>query len=82
MKKGIGAAWDISKFKWVYWIAIIGFIVSLNLVLWGITLILYLVFDRNKPKTKDYRIKKIYEKYILIVGLLNFVWFILMLFGL
>ena len=81
MKKGIDAEWNLSKYKWIYWLAILGFIVSLNLVLWGITLILYLVFDRNKPKTKDYRIKKIYEKYILIVGLLNFVWFILMILG-
>lgn len=38
-----------------------------------ITPVLYLIFDRKKPKTKDYHIEKVYMKWILIMGNIYFI---------
>lgn len=77
MAKKASNAWDLKDKKWVYWIAVIGFVLSLSFLLWGIAAILYFIYDRNKQKTKNYQIEKVFEKYMLIVGWLGIVMFVL-----
>ena len=60
--------WDLSNKKWLYWTGVIGFILTFQIYLWLVAVILYFAYDKGKPKTQNYQIKRIYEKYMIIVG--------------
>lgn len=66
-------AWDFSNKKWLYWAGVIGFFLCLlsplGIVLFLIGAVLY-VRDRKKPKTQNYHIKRLSEKYMIVVGLI------------
>ena len=68
----MGDAWDLSGRKWLYWTAVIGFIFTFQLYLWFIAVILYFTCDRGKPRTQNYQIERVFEKYMIIVGNLGF----------
>jgi hypothetical protein len=67
--------WDFKKKKEIYWLAVVGFVLSLSFFHWIVSVILYFVFDRKKPKTKNYKIKRVFEKYMVVVGIVGLVWF-------
>ncbi len=69
--------WDLSKKKWLYWIAVVGFILSLSLLVWLIAVVLYFIYDKGKPKTKNYKIKRVFEKYMIVIGVIGLVWFVI-----
>ena len=66
-------AWDLSNKKWLYWTGVVGFILTFQIYLWLIAVILYFTCDKGKPKTQNYQIEKVYEKYMIIVGNLGFI---------
>ena len=68
----MGDAWDLSGRKWLYWTAVIGFIFTFQLYLWFIAVILYFTCDRGTPRTQDYQIERVFEKYMIVVGNLGF----------
>jgi len=69
----MAGTWDLKNKKWLYWTGVIGFVFSFQLYLWLIAVILYFTCDKEKPKTQNYQIKKVYEKYMIIVGNLGFI---------
>lgn len=73
--------WDLSKKKWLYWTAVIGFIITFQVYLWIIGGILYIACDKGKPKTQNYQISKVSEKYIMVVGNLGFLILCICIFG-
>ena len=64
--------WDLSNKKWLYWTAVIGFILTFQIYLWIIAVILYLTCDLGKPRTQNYQIERVFEKYMIVVGNLGF----------
>jgi hypothetical protein len=60
--------WDLSNKKWLYWTGVVGFIIGFQIYLWLIAVIIYFAADKDKPKTQNYQIERIYEKYMIIVG--------------
>jgi hypothetical protein len=68
-------AWDLKKKKWLYWVAVAGFLLSLSFLLWLVAVVLYFVFDKGKPRTKNYKVNRIFEKYMIVVGIIGLVWF-------
>jgi len=71
----MGDIWDFSGKRWLYWTAVIGFIgviLFFQLYLWFIAVLLYLTCDRGKPRTQNYRVERVFEKYMIIVGNLGF----------
>jgi hypothetical protein len=68
----MGDVWDLSGRRWLYWTAIIGFILTFQLYLWFIAVILYLTCDRGKPRPQNYQIERVFEKFMIVVGNLGF----------
>jgi hypothetical protein len=66
-------SWDLSKRKWLYWAGVVGFVLTFQLFLWVIAVILYFTCDKGKPKTKNYQIEKVFEKYMIVAGNLGLV---------
>jgi len=60
--------WDLSEKKWLYWIGIISFVITLQWYLWLVALILYVIFDREKVKTENYQIEKAWMKFAIVSG--------------
>jgi hypothetical protein len=84
--------WNLNNKKWLYWTGEIGFLIPLILMMVVgngafsiyplfliITPILYFIFDRKKPKTKNYQIEKVYLKWILVIGNFYFIVSVLIL---
>ena len=68
----MSSAWDLSHKKWLYWTGLFGFVLS-TFVMWFISFLLYLMYDRKKPKTQNYQIDKVYGKFVIVVGNLTLV---------
>jgi hypothetical protein len=65
--------WNLKDKKWLYWTGVVGFVLNFQLYLWLIAVILYFTCDRGEPKTKDYQIKRVFEKFMIIVGNLGLI---------
>ncbi len=80
MAKTAAKVWDLKDKKWVYWLAVIGFVLSFSIIVYAVAVVLYFIFDKGKPKTKNYQVTKVYEKYMIVVGLLGILLFVLKMF--
>jgi hypothetical protein len=67
MKKKHSEKWDLSSKKWLYWTGTIGHVFS-SPIIWLVSLTIYLIYDRNKPKTENYQIEKTSHKFIIVIG--------------
>jgi hypothetical protein len=64
--------WDLSNKKWLYWCGEIGSVIALIVtglipmtIIYGL---IYLIFDRDRPKTKDYKIERVTGKFVIVIG--------------
>jgi hypothetical protein len=59
--------WNLSGKKWLYWTGMVGFVLS-GPLFWVICIVIWAICDRGKPKTKDYQIEKVNQKFITVEG--------------
>lgn len=58
--------WDMSSKKWLVWTGWVGFLTIIYF--WVVAILLYFIFDREKPKTENYQIDRAYLKFVVISG--------------